>query len=41
MAVNRRDFIGAVVASASLGRMATPEITLPEMNTYVLISVEC
>lgn len=39
MALNRRDVIGATVVSVSLGRMATSEITLPEMKTYALISV--
>jgi hypothetical protein len=32
MALNRRDFIGATVVSVSLGRMAIPETTHPEMK---------
>jgi hypothetical protein len=40
VALDRRDFIGATVVSVSLGRIAIPEITIPEMKTYALISLE-
>jgi hypothetical protein len=39
-ALDRRDFIGATVVSVSLGRMTISEITLPEMKTYALLSLE-